>query len=208
MPNLFETESQSYIESTIMLWAFGNMLCENLLQNSAIQRLIHFTDQQFDLIIMETFFLDCFLGFAHKFKVPVVQICSFGGTEFMGDFVGNPNPYAYVPDNFQSFSDKMNFKERLINTLGGLFQQVGRRLYFIPSQDKIMRKYFNYTDDIPSIAELQKSTALVLLNHHFSISYPKPLVPNLVQVGGMHVEPSKDLPAVSRFEFYVYYLWI
>ncbi|KDR11535.1 UDP-glucuronosyltransferase 1-8 [Zootermopsis nevadensis] len=57
-----------------------------------------------------------------------------------------------------------------------------------------MQKYFNYTDKFPPVWELEYRTSLVLLNSHFSLSYPKPLSPNYVQVGGMHVKPPKKLP--------------
>lgn len=121
--------------------------------------------------------------------------------EYLGDAVGNPNPYSYVPDAFQDFSDKMSFRERVLNTLGGLFQQMCGRHFVNRRQEVIMKKHFNYTSSMPSITDLGKSTALVLVNNHFSISYPKPMMPNYVQVGGMHVKPPKSLPAVSTLVY-------
>jgi glucuronosyltransferase len=91
----------------------------------------------------------------------------------------------------------MNFWERTINTIVGTGWRLGRRYYYLPGQDAIMRKYFNDSDDLPSVAEIEYTTSLVLLNHHFSISYPRPLMPNMVQVGGMHVQPPKKLPQVQ-----------
>lgn len=180
------------------MWNFGNFFCDIYLQDPAVQELIHSEDTKFDLIIIGAFFNDCFLGFVHKFKVPVIQVCSFGGTAWMGDWVGNPNPYAYVPDSFLSFGDRMTFWERVTNTISGVFQRIGRKYYYLPKQDIIARKYFNYTSDLPSISELETSTALILLNNHFSLSYPKPLMPNMVQVGGMHIKQPKELPEVKN----------
>jgi glucuronosyltransferase len=180
----------------LILWTFGEIICDEYLQDAGVQELIHSTDEQFDLIIMEAFFNDCFLGFAHKFRAPVVQVCSFGGTDWMDNWVGNPHPYAYIPGAFVTYSDRMTFWERFINTVNGIVQSIGRRYYYLPQQDAIARKYFNFTDDLPSISELESSTALVLLNHHFSLSYPKPLMPNMVQVGGMHIKSPKTLPVV------------
>lgn len=151
------------------------------------------------LIVMEAFFNDCFLGFAHKFKAPVVQVCSFGGTGWMGDLVGNPNPYSYVPGGFHNFGDRMTFWERLTNTVTGEFERLGRKCYYIPKQDGIARKYFNYTNDLPSISELETSTVIVLVNNHFSLNYPKPLMPNLVQIGGVHIKTPQELPEVRSF---------
>jgi glucuronosyltransferase len=181
----------------LMLWNYGNFICVIYLQDRGVQELIYSKDNQFDLIIMEAFFNDCFLGFVHEFRVPVVQVCSFGGTEWMGDWVGNPNSYAYVPGGFLAYSDRMTFWERLTNALYGIGQRIGRKYYYLPQQDAIARRHFNYTDELPSISELQTSTALVLLNNHFSLSYPKPLMPNMIQVGGMHIKPAKTLPEVT-----------
>jgi hypothetical protein len=114
----------------------------------------------------------------------------------MGDWVGNPNPYAYIPDPFLDYTHHMSFLERLVNTLRGVYSRIGQQLYNLPRQEAVMRQYFNYTDDIPPLSELVRNTSLLLLNNHFSLNYPKPLVPNMIEVGGMHVEPPKKLPEV------------
>jgi glucuronosyltransferase len=35
--------------------------------------------------------------------------------------------------------------------------------------------------------ELERSVSLTMLNNHFSLNYPRPLVPSIIEVGGMHV---------------------
>jgi glucuronosyltransferase len=149
-------------------------------------------------MILEAFSSECFLGFAHKFNVPVVQTCTYGGASFMGDWVGSPNPYSYVPDDFLAYKDKMNFWERMHNAVVGTIKHVGRQLIHIPKQDAVMQRHFNYTDKLPPVWELERRTSLLLVNSHFSLSYPKPLMPNHVQVGGMHMKPLKKLPQVRH----------
>jgi glucuronosyltransferase len=187
----------NYFGTVIMLWGLGEKLCDSFMQEKEVQNLLHSSDQQFDLIITEAFVNDCVLGFVHKFKAPVVQVVSFGGTSWMGDWVGNPSPYSYVPDGFQNFSDRMNLWQRVLNTLGITFQKVSRCLYYLPKQQAVLEKYFSDYAPLPSISELDSSTSLILANHHFSISYPRPLMPNIVEVGGMHLKPAKKLPEVS-----------
>jgi glucuronosyltransferase len=145
---------------------------------------------------MEAFVVECFLGFAHKFQALVIYVSTYNGGNFMGDWVGSPNPYSYVPDEFIEYPDKMNFWERTHNTIVCFFKHVGRQLIHMPKQNAAMQKYFNYTDNLPPVWELEYKTSLVLLNTHHSLSYPKPLMPNYVQVGGMHVKPPKKLPQV------------
>jgi hypothetical protein len=61
-----------------------------------------------------------------------------------------------------------------------------------------MQKHFNYTDNLPPVWELEFKTSLVLENTYQSLSYPKPLMPNYVHVGGMHVKAPKKLPEVRN----------
>jgi glucuronosyltransferase len=188
---------QNYFGVVKMMWTFGEGFSESFLQQKEVQNLLHSNDQQFDLIITEIFVTDSLLGFAHKFKAPVVQVVAFGGTPSIGDLVGNPSPYSYVPDPIQDFSDRMTFWQRVVNTLGITYQKLSRYIHHLPKQQAILEKYFSDYAPLPSISKLASSTSLILVNGHFSISYPQPLMPNLVQVGGMHVKPAKKLPEVS-----------
>ena len=191
-------EQLNKIQMTFMMWGMGEAVCHHVLQEENVQKLIHSTDLHFDLIITEAFFNECFLGFAHKFKAPLIQVCTYGGSDFMADWVGSPNPYSYVPDEFIDYTDKMNFWQRMYNTVLGTFKHVGRQMIHLPRQNAALQKYFNYTDDLPPLWELEYKTSLVLLNTHHSLSYPKPLMPNYVQVGGMHMKPPKKLPQVRN----------
>lgn len=179
------------------MWAFGEGFSDSFLKQKEVQNLLHSNDQQFDLIITEAFATEAVLGFAHKFKAPVVQVVSFVGTPWISDLVGNPSPYSYVPDPMQNFSDRMNLWQRILNTLGITYQKLSRYIRHLPKQQAILEKYFSDYAPLPSISELGFSTSLILVNGHFSISYPQPLMPNIVPVGGMHVKPAKKLPEVS-----------
>jgi len=196
--NLFEMQSIGTFEMMIKMWFMGEAICDYVLQQDSVQKLIHSKDLHFDLVIFEAFISECFLGFAHKFKAPFIQTCTYGGGSFMADWVGNPSPYSYVPDEFLGYSDKMNFFERMYNTILSTLKLVGRHLIHVPKQNAVMHKYFNSTDDLPPVWELEYKTSLVLLKSHYSLSYPKPLMPNYVQVGGMHIKPPKALPQVRN----------
>lgn len=58
-----------------MLAFFPKMTNEYNLQTEAVQKLIHSKDLHFDVIVMEDFFSESYLAFAHKFNAPVVKIC-------------------------------------------------------------------------------------------------------------------------------------
>lgn len=109
--------------------------------------------------------------------------------------MGNPAPASYVPASLVGLSDRMNFWERLENFIFGLTEEVIYRFKTLPDMDKVMRKYFG--DDLPPIQDILRNTSLVLVNHHYSLGFPRPYLPNMVEIGGYHVPPPKPLPKVS-----------
>jgi glucuronosyltransferase len=186
---MFDLLSLGNFDITFLFWIMGESMCHYVLQQDSIQKLIHLTHLHFDAVIFEAFFNERFLGFAHKFQAPIIQVCTNVCGNFMADWVGSPHPYSYVPDDFIGYTDKMNFWQRTHNTIVSLLKHVGK-------QNAAMQIHFNYTDSLPPVWELEYKTSLVLLNTNHSLSYPKPLMPNYVQVGGMHVKPPKKLPQV------------
>jgi glucuronosyltransferase len=197
---MFDLQSLGHVDMAFGLSLMGESLCHSVLQQDSVQKLIHSTDLHFDVVIVEAFFNECFLGFAHKFQAPIIQLCTYVGGNYMADWVGSPNPYSYVPDEFIDYTDKMNFWERTHNTIVCLLKHVLRQMFHVPKQNAAMQKYFNYTDNLPPVWELEHKTSLVFVNTHHSLSYPKPLMPNYVLVGGMHVRPPKKLPQVRNIK--------
>lgn len=53
-----------------------------------------------------------------------------------------------------------------------------------------MRKRFG--SDIPDLRDLADNTSLIFVNQHFSFSGPRPLPPNVVEIGGIHIEQSRN----------------
>jgi len=84
---LFDMESQNKIQSTFMMWGLKEALCHHLLQEENVKKLIHSTDLHFDLVVIEAFFNECFLGFAHKLQASLIQVCTDGGSKFMAGWV-------------------------------------------------------------------------------------------------------------------------
>jgi glucuronosyltransferase len=196
--NFFDTRDITIFGKTMLVWNIGLPFCVTILQHPEVQKLLHSKYHHFDAVIVEAFSNECFLGFAHRFKAAIIQVCPYGGTHWMGDWVGNPNPYSYVPDVFLHYNHRMNFWERLVNTLTGIYWRIGQEFYNIPRQEAVMKQFFNFTDPAPPLTELVRKTSLLLVNNHFTMNYPKPLMPNIVEVGGMHVQQPKKLPEVKH----------
>jgi hypothetical protein len=66
----------------------------------------------------------------------------------------------------------------------------------MPLSEVMMRYYFGR--DGPSVWEAEKNISLVMVNNHWSQSYPLPLLPSIIQLGNLHIQKEpKPLPEVS-----------
>lgn len=105
---------------------------------------------------------------------------------------GAPHPTSYVPNLFHSFTDKMDFWQRLVNTI--IWKADEFFLYFrhFPRQRSLYEKYFPNVE-IP-FDQQRKNLSLLLNNNHIVTSTIRPGMPNIVDIGGVHVQPAKALP--------------
>ncbi|XP_059470472.1 UDP-glycosyltransferase UGT5-like [Neocloeon triangulifer] len=175
----------------MLYWIEGVHFMDLVLHDPKVNQVINDT-RGFDLVIVEDFLTDSSFALAHHFQAPLVLISSMGGFHWTNYAVGNAAPTSYVPNTMLSYGSKMTFFERFVNTMYQWYWDVGSTFYLMRYQEKIKREIF---PDAPSIYELRRSASLVLLNNHFSFNYPRPLVPNLVEVGGMHLKPlNRPLP--------------
>lgn len=62
--------------------------------------------------------------------------------------------------------------------------------------EKKARVRYNFKD-FPSLKELEERTAFMLVNSENAIDFPEPLLPNMIQVGGLQIQDPKDLSEVS-----------
>uniref|UniRef100_A0A669BH88 UDP-glucuronosyltransferase n=1 Tax=Oreochromis niloticus TaxID=8128 RepID=A0A669BH88_ORENI len=98
---------------------------------------------------------------------------------------GCPSPPSYVPRFFTGYTDKMSFKERLINTL--VRQPLFCRLLYWRF-DQITRDFLG---ENVGVAEV---TSLYLNRSDFTLDFPRPLMPNIVLVGGINCNVKHPLP--------------
>lgn len=67
-----------------------------------------------------------------------------------------------------------------------------RRYFMVPKINAMAQKRFNRTD-LPYLGDLEKHTALMLVNTHPLIEVFEPLPPNIITVGGLHIKEPKPL---------------
>lgn len=139
----------------------------------------------------------CYYGLFHAVgSPPVVGILSLGATPYSLNAMGNPNNPAYCPDFMLPYSDHMTFWERAHSAYTNL-----RLVHFwnsevMATQENLMRKFFGSAP--PSVPEVERNFSLLLYNNHWSLNYPRPLLPNVVELTGLHIKKNPSpLPKVS-----------
>ncbi|CAG7785750.1 unnamed protein product, partial [Allacma fusca] len=107
--------------------------------------------------------------------------------------MGSPTLPSFVPLLFYGFTDCMTFWQRTMNLFGMLYFELIRKFYYNPRMESIYREFVS--KNAPSIDEIARDrTSMVLVNSHFSFVPPRPLMPDIVEVGGMHLKEAKPLP--------------
>ncbi|KAK7863663.1 hypothetical protein R5R35_006190 [Gryllus longicercus] len=190
----FDTPTVSHILMEMLQFRWMSVdFCDNFLNESSVQDIIQSGPNNYDLIIYEPFLSECAYGVVHKLNAPFMHISSNTISQWMGDGVGNPFTYSYIPDMVLGYTHHMSFKERLINTFVQTIFELDRNWITIPKMEAVVQKYFN-DPTIPGILEIENNSSFLLLNSHITFNYPRPLTPNTAEVGGMHIQEPKKLP--------------
>ncbi|XP_002000242.2 UDP-glucosyltransferase 2 [Drosophila mojavensis] len=168
------------------------MIAECLLENESVQELLR-SGETFDLVIAEVLHTESLYGFAQHFNATLMGFSTYGTDYNIDELMGNISPMAYNPLISSPRSNPMNFVERLENNLEIWLEKLVYMFYHYPKMEKQYSKYFpNATRTLPEVLD---SFSLILLGQHFSVSYPRPYLPNMIEVGGLHISHKpKALP--------------
>lgn len=156
------------------------------LECAGIKNLLN-SKKVFDVVVMEIMMCDALLVFGHIYNAPTVVVNSLGSVHTTDEITGNSRPFAYVPNTFGGFIDEMTFFQRVQNTVFTLLTNFLANLIFMHKQRKVLEEHF---PDAPSLDDLTHNVSIVLLNSHFSVvETPRPYMPNMIPVGGFHIQP-------------------
>ncbi|XP_013183121.2 UDP-glucosyltransferase 2 [Amyelois transitella] len=173
-------------------------VCSKLVSWSPLEEALR---KEYDVVLVENFNSDCMLGLMHIYglQAPTVALLSSGLMQWSAQRVGvNDNP-AYVPIVSSSFTSRMTFLERLENTVLNVYYKLWYRHFIQVKEQELIEKHFGRK--IPDLESLSKNISLMLVNVFHSLNGVKPLLPGVVEVGGMHLDHSeKPIPEyMERF---------
>ncbi|CAK1550224.1 unnamed protein product [Leptosia nina] len=145
--------------------------------------------EKFDLILTEAC-VRLTMVFSHVFKAPLIQISSFGGTFDTFSIVGAPiHPLLYPLATREHFKN-LSMVEKVMEAYK--HYQFIKLYYDLESvEDEVARRHFG--EDFPSIRELTKNVEMIFLNVHPIWDSNRPVPPNLIYLGGLHLQKEKQL---------------
>lgn len=162
----------------------------------------------YDLIIYEASFGSSLLGFADLIgNPPIVSISTFYSWSVIDVTLGNPIIPSYITTLFLPKNYPMSIWDRMENLYTELYFNYIYEIQVLPLLQKHMHE--NFGNVHRNIRELKYNKSLLIVSADLAASYPKPIQPNTVYVGPLHIqETQKPLPSVSIFLLSLFYLLI
>lgn len=172
-----------------MTTEFLNMLTTCVLEDEKVKQLLQ-SDETFDLVLLETVQNEALFGLAQHFKALTMGISSYGTDRHIDELMGNISPLSFNPMLLSSRTEHMSYEQRLWNVWEASLSWLHRRVVHLPSQERLYKQYFPKASQ--TLEQVLDSFSLMLLGQHFTLSYPRPYLPNMIEVGGLHLQHSRE----------------
>ncbi|KAL7017826.1 hypothetical protein ACKWTF_010543 [Chironomus riparius] len=174
-----------------MMSTFGMGVIDDTLNYESVQNFLK-RKEKFDVCIVEIFYMEAYMAMAEHHDCILIGYTTFNAVGAIDEITGNISPTSYVPMPFLDYIDKMTFIERLWNTVYTAYEKILFHVLEVPIQYRIYKRHF--PDAKKSFYEMIKSPAIIFQNSHVSTSSPRPYLPNVIEVCGIHVNAAKALP--------------
>lgn len=174
----------------------GNDDCKTLMNNHQVLHMLR-TRPRFDVILVESYNSDCGLALAANLSAPYIAFNPHPLQPWHYSRLGINFNSAYVSQSGLSYGKGPWYFERLKSYV---LYYITNCLYYVASQvtDHVyLYKYLG--DDLPSLESIASHARLVFVNTHQSVYGGVARPDNVIDIGGIHVRPSKILPTVSIF---------
>uniref|UniRef100_A0A6P7GPB2 UDP-glucuronosyltransferase 2B18-like n=1 Tax=Diabrotica virgifera virgifera TaxID=50390 RepID=A0A6P7GPB2_DIAVI len=181
------------INPFIIIWILnfiGNQITNATLSHENFKKLIN-SSEKFDVVIVQYFKSDALNILQCHYNAPLIVFGLTGPSFWINPIVGSPLEPSYFPDLLLDYDSNMNLWQRTVNSVLLLCNYIIKHLYFMPQQKKLMSEHFPKCTD--QDAAFYNASLIFLVNHE-STNLPLPLVPNMINIGGHHVKPAKELP--------------
>uniref|UniRef100_A0A8C2VL04 UDP-glucuronosyltransferase n=1 Tax=Chinchilla lanigera TaxID=34839 RepID=A0A8C2VL04_CHILA len=168
--------------------------CSHLVHNKELMASL--AESSFDVVLTDPF-LPCGAIVAQYLALPAVFFLNALPCGLHYEGTQCPNPVSYVPRSMSSNPDHMTFLQRVKNMLFVLTEKVTCNVVYSP--------YAQLASEVlqrdVTVQDLLTSASIWLLRTDFVNDFPKPVMPNMVFIGGVNCLHKNLLS--KEFEAYV-----
>lgn len=179
---------------TVFDYVFSH--CKSLFED---KNLIKYLEEgSFDAVFLDPFDM-CGLIIAKYLSIPSVIFTRGVLCHHFEEGTQSPLALSYVPRAFLAFSEAMTFKQRVWNLIRHLEERLFCH-YFYKNVEEIA---FEILQTPVTTSELFSQVSIWLLRNDFVLDYPRPVMPNVVFIGGINCQEfnQKPLSEVSYYSF-------
>ncbi|XP_043549149.1 UDP-glucuronosyltransferase 1A1-like [Chiloscyllium plagiosum] len=194
-PNMsFIERIHTGFEKTSRLRQLFMKTCESLLYNKELMQ--ELVERKFDALLTDPF-IPCGAIIAEYLSLPTINLLRGLPCGLDSSATQCPRPLSYVPRIFTGNTDRMTFLQRTKNVLVGLMDPL--LCWFIYSPFEELAQRFLQRD--LTLVQLLSNASIWLMRYDFTFESPRPLMPNMVLVGGINCKERK--PLSQEFEEFV-----
>ncbi|XP_040828275.1 UDP-glucuronosyltransferase 1A4-like [Ochotona curzoniae] len=168
--------------------------CSELLHNKVMIR--HLNESAFDVVLTDPM-NPCGALLAKYLSVPAVFFLRFIPCDLDFEATQCPNPSSYIPRLMTMNSDHMTFLQRVKNMLFPL----GMKYICHINHSPYASLAFELFQRDVSLVDILSHGSVWLFRGDFVLDYPRPIMPNIVFIGGINCANRKPLSQVCIAAF-------
>ncbi|XP_041988989.1 UDP-glucosyltransferase 2-like [Aricia agestis] len=166
---------------------FGKNISEAIAAHPAVRSVL--SDTQFDAVLSEWFFSDLDAGYAAVQNIPRILLCGTILHPHIQHLVDIARDLPTTPVLMAPYLPPMNFVERVLNSIAHL--RLSWMAYFDTKNS--YERYFTPIAKARNVTlapfyEARQNISVILVNSHPTFSPAHSLPPNVIEIGGYHVE--------------------
>ncbi|XP_055598542.1 UDP-glucosyltransferase 2-like isoform X2 [Uranotaenia lowii] len=170
----------------------AKVFVEAELSHPEVQAMIRDPREHFDVVLAEYFHFTPFYAFAELYNAPLIGITTIDAISYVHNLMGNVVNAACHPEMNHKFSSNLTFLQRVESLIARIFINY----HLIPEQleeyDRIIEYHFG--GNVSRSSDLINRIELLLTNVEPVLGFKRPLVPQTIPLGFLHVKPPKQLP--------------
>ncbi|KAK3930011.1 UDP-glycosyltransferase UGT5 [Frankliniella fusca] len=196
--DLDETATFNLFEEIYFWYNYSKTHMRTVFQSKAFNDLMKHLRQKkpkFDVYVMDYWIQEAFIGINYEIgRKPMVAMTPFSLPEDVLKLMGSPYFPSLLPFNGVGAhgGEPLTFYERAESLVRWLAYSAHISWSHRPVVNEFIAEHF---PGAPPLEELEKDVAVALVNTNPALHGPIPLVPSIVEVGGMQARPAKPLPA-------------